>query len=339
MALRRLARADLASKVIDVHSHVGVSIKAYAAAEYPYAQGLEGLYYRQLAGGVDVNVVFPLSGDLYFDYEKLACGELVPATRPASEVPYGAENRLLLREVYEFCPEMADRFLPFVCVDPERAVPGQIAELRSLAADYPLYGLKVNPVGCQSHASGLMGVGEGLLDFAGERDIPLLFHATTVPGDEYSRAEDIFRIVDSRPQLRFCLAHCLIFNRACLERADAAPNVWVDTAAMKIQVLLAQQEIASGALSRDDLVEADFSDHLDVMVALFEAYPGTMVWGTDSPAYSYICRRKQAEGNWYEFNLKAAYEDEVAALACLPEELRKRASNVNTLEFLFGPAA
>ena len=61
MAMKRVASGDLAGKIIDIHSHVGVSLKAYAAEEYPYAQSLEGLYYRQLSGPVDVNVVFPFT--------------------------------------------------------------------------------------------------------------------------------------------------------------------------------------------------------------------------------------------------------------------------------------
>ena len=92
----RVARAGLAGKVIDCHSHLGVSLKAYASAEYPYAQTAEGLYYRQLAGGVDVNVVFPFSADLHFDPARLVEGEMVPAERPVSPVPYTAENRLLM---------------------------------------------------------------------------------------------------------------------------------------------------------------------------------------------------------------------------------------------------
>ena len=61
MALRRLTADDLAGKVIDAHSHVGVSPAAYARMEYPYAQTVEGLYYRQLAGGVDLPTSCSLS--------------------------------------------------------------------------------------------------------------------------------------------------------------------------------------------------------------------------------------------------------------------------------------
>jgi hypothetical protein len=85
--------------------------------------------------------------------------------------------------------------------------------------------------------------------------------------------------------------------------------------------------------------DADYSDHKAVMIALAERFPDTIIWGTDSPAYSYICRRKQGEGSYAEFRLKAVYEDEKEALDALPEELRLKACNINSVRFLFGEAA
>lgn len=61
----RIDHKTFAGKIIDIHSHVGVSIKAYASMEYPYAATLEGIYYRQKAAGIDVNVVFPYTADLF----------------------------------------------------------------------------------------------------------------------------------------------------------------------------------------------------------------------------------------------------------------------------------
>lgn len=335
MALERASRSDLDGKVIDVHAHAGVSLKAYALMEYPYAQTVEGLYYRQLAGGVDVNVVFPFSAHLHFDPVRLMQGEMVPADRPFSCAPYGVENRLMMRELFDYCPEIAGRFLPFVCIDPGRAVREQLAGLETLETSFPIYGIKVDPVGCQSHVAELLRTGERFLDFARERDIPMLFHVTTMPGEEYSQAADVFRIVERRPELRFCLAHCLLFHREFLERAHALDNVWVDTAAMKIQVEMMRRE-RERSVPASQLIDADYDDHTDVMRTLCERYPDTMIWGTDSPAYTYICRRKQAEGAFYEFSLKGTYEDEIAALRALPGELQAKVSNRNTLDFLFG---
>ena len=77
MQFRRLGPEDLAGKVIDIHSHAGVSLKAYMRTEFPYCQSFEDLYYRQIACGVDANVVFPFSEDLYFDFAQIKA--IVPA--------------------------------------------------------------------------------------------------------------------------------------------------------------------------------------------------------------------------------------------------------------------
>jgi hypothetical protein len=65
-------------------------------------------------------------------------------------------------------------------------------------------------------------------------------------------------------------------------------------------------------------------------------FPDTLLWGTDSPAYSWICRRKEGEGLYREFRLKGQYADEIQALQALPPALRARVSSENTLDFVFG---
>lgn len=326
---------DLTGKVIDIHSHVGVSLKAYSCLEYPYAQTIEGLYYRQLASDVDVNVVFPFSADLFFDQIALTKGNMIPASQPVSDVPYAVENKMVLYELFRFCPEYRERFISFVSVDPARKVKEQIKVLEELEKEFPIYGIKINPVGCQSKIIKLLNEGQEILDFARQRNIPFLLHTTVDADEEYSHASDAFRVIESNSDLRFCLAHCIGFHKSFLKRADEHPNVWVDTAALKIQVELAHQESPIMA-SVSERIEGDYSDHKKIMVTLMEQFPETIIWGTDSPAYSYICRRKQAEDVIAEFRLKANYEHEKAALDALPKVLRKKVCNTNSISFLFG---
>jgi predicted TIM-barrel fold metal-dependent hydrolase len=337
MTIRRLQAADLAGKVIDVHSHLGVSLKSYACSEYPYAQSVEGLYYRQLAGGVDVNVVFPFSPDLFFDLRRLTEGVAAPDARPISPAPYVRENQLLLQEVFCYCPELEHRFLPFVSVDPGREIAAQVAALEQLERDYPIYGIKIIPVFCQTRITSLLDEGRPLLEYARARDLPFLFHTTSDLRDGYSHASLAFEVIEHNRDLRFCLAHCIGFHQGYLERAAALGNVWVDTAAMKIQVELASQNSPVTAQGKDRF-DADYSDHRRVMRRLVEAYPEMILWGSDSPAYSYMVHRRQGKGDqtFEDFRLKATYEDEVAALTSLPTELRQAVCNGNTLRFLFG---
>lgn len=69
--MRHLRKKDLENKIIDAHSHTGVALGSYGRAEYPYAQTVEGLYYRQIQGGVDINIVFPFTADLYVNLPRL----------------------------------------------------------------------------------------------------------------------------------------------------------------------------------------------------------------------------------------------------------------------------
>ncbi len=83
----------------------------------------------------------------------------------------------------------------------------------------------------------------------------------------------------------------------------------------------------------------DYTDHCAVMLELTARFPDTIIWGSDSPAYTYIVRRLQGPGVWQEFRLKGTYEEEKAALDALPDELRKKAGSGNAVAFLFGSGA
>jgi predicted TIM-barrel fold metal-dependent hydrolase len=335
MVARHIQRQDLIGKVVDVHAHVGLNIKAYAETGFPYCSSIEDLFYRQSANSVDCSVVFPITPELYFDIPHYAeTGELCPAARPLSPGPYVQENRMLLNDVFRFCPERASHFLPFVSVDPGRKIQEQLASLRELEQEFPIYGVKISPVACQSKVTKLLEEGEAFLEFAHQRNWPILFHVTVDPKEEFSGVEDTFKVVERHPELRYCLAHCIGFHRGHLDRARALPNVWVDTSALKIQVDLI---FGSGSqfFPEADRLECDSSDHRKVMQALVEKYPRTIVWGSDTPYHSYITRRLQGDGYYYEFRLKGTYEQEKAAWDVLSPEQRQQL-NLNALEFIFG---
>ena len=335
MVTRHIHPKDLAGKVIDAHAHAGINIKAFAETGFPYCSSIEDLFYRQTANGVDCSVVFPITPELFFDIPVYAqTGKLVPAAQPLSPAPYVQENRMILRDVFRFCPEKASHFLPFLSVDPGRLVLEQMASLRELEQEFPIYGLKINPVGCQTKVTKLLEEGEVFLEFVRERNLAIMFHVTTDPREGFSGADDTFKVLEKHPDLRCCLAHCIGFHRAHLERAHSMPNVWVDTSALKIQVQLAHENspIMAGLADR---LGSDYSNHLAVMKTLVERYPETIIWGSDAPYHSYITRRVQAEGYYFEFRLKGTYEEEKAALDALSPDERQRVG-LNALQFIFG---
>jgi predicted TIM-barrel fold metal-dependent hydrolase len=335
MIEKHLRRADLVGKTVDIHSHAGIQIRAAAQIDFPYCASVEDLAYRQKANGVDAAVVFPSGPELFFDLPAfIETGRAAPAANPISRAPYERENRLLLTDVYRFCPEHSTRFLPFISVDPGRLVREQIALMLELEAEFPIYGVKIAPVATQTRVTELLGDGEAFFELFAARDWPILFHVAVSQGEEYSQAADTLDVIERHPELRYCLAHCIGFHRGLLERADSLTNVWVDTSALKIQVELAYQNSPLMALPTDR-VECNFSNHVEVMRQLVERYRETIIWGTDSPYHSYSTRRLQGEGVYAEFRLKGTYEQEKAALDALTPEQQSQ-NNANALAFVFG---
>jgi predicted TIM-barrel fold metal-dependent hydrolase len=335
---RHLRREDLQGKVVDAHSHIGIALREAAQINFPYCSSAEDLAYRQKANGVDFGVVFPIAPIFHYDLAALVeTGELRSTARPISPVPYERENRLLLTDVYRFCPEHSHRFLPFISVDPGRLIDEQIAMLDELEQEFPIYGVKIHPLMAQSKALALLDVGAPLLDFFAARNWPVLFHASTDPTDPYSQAADILDVAERHPELRFCLAHCISAHRPSLERAAAMPNAYVDTAALKIQVDLFRAEKAAGDARSAEMLDVDYSDHVRFFRALVDLYPNTMLWASDSPYHSYITIRHQGHGVYREFRLKGTYEQEKEALDGLSPDQRDQVSQ-NTVRFLFGDA-
>ena len=330
MIEKHLHREALVGKVIDAHSHIGIALREAAQINFPYCSSAEDLAYRQKANGVDFGVVFPIAPALYYDLPTfIETGEWRPADRPISRAPYERENRLLLTDVFTFCPEHSQRFLPFISVDPGRLIAEQIASLEELEEEFPIYGVKIHPLMAKSKALALLDVGAPLLAFFAARNWPLLFHASTDPTDPYSQVADILRVAERHPELRFCLAHCIGCHRASFERAAGLPNAYVDTAALKIQVELFRAE------QSPDMLDMDYSDHTRVFRELVERYPTTMLWASDAPYHSYITRRLQGGGVYREFRLKGTYEQEKAAWDALSLAQRGQVS-ANTVRFLFG---
>jgi len=332
---KRRSREELSGKVIDVHAHVGQSLSLYATESFPHSQSLEDLCYRLDANDVDLAVVFPFGSTLYFDPYALRRGHSRPAKHPISPTPFEIENRMVYKEAYEFCPQYRGRVLPGLCIDPRRDVPGQLRAAREIEKQYPVYLLKIIPIMLQVGVKNLLSYGKAFLDFAAERNIPFLIHATIAAGDRWSQVSDILDIAERRQDLRFCMAHLAGADRVHLKHASELPNVWIDTSALKIQVQIVHEDLPLMARGKRRF-PADYSDHKKVLRALLEAYPDRIMWGTDSPAYSYMADRRDSTGQFVRFRLRGTYEDEKAALDALPPALRRKAANENTLDFLFG---
>jgi predicted TIM-barrel fold metal-dependent hydrolase len=313
--------------MIDVHNHIGVEMLNYLRGEFPYCQHLETMVTEGGKLGIDKWVVFPMVTNLSLDFGKLREGTI--ESNPQYEtVPYAWENLRMMREIYDLFPDCGAKTFPFVFADPMRNVEGQVAAIRELKDKYRFYGIKFQTTIIQAPIKSLLGVGLPLLELAEEWDLPVLIHSSVDPADLWAQARDILEVVEQHPGIRFCLAHSCRFDRECLDRVADLPNAWFDCSAHCIHCDLAVQDSPVVATS-ERRIDSDFSDPRRVFHDLASMYPEALMWGSDSPYYSYVAH--YAKGF---LSLRSTYEKEVSCVSGLPTELGDKVTRANALRFL-----
>lgn len=308
--------------LIDAHTHVGVELAFYLRGHAPYGLGWAELCEMGGALGLGRFVVFPMPVHLGLRVDALREGRVV-AEGAWEAVPYAFENRRMAEEIARH-PEGASRALPLWMFDPMRNPRGQCAALRALHEEFPCAGLKVQATMIQSPVSHLLGEGACLLDLAEEKNWPVLFHTSVHPEDPWSPVADILRIAESRPRLRFNLAHSCRFDAPTLDRIAELPNAWFDCSAHAIHCQLAVQDSPAVAPAARRFA-TDYSDPARVLTDLAAAYPDKLLWGSDAPFYSYCDAG---------MSLLSSFTREVGILRALPSETVHRIASTNTLAFL-----
>lgn len=311
---------------IDCHNHVGVELIHYLHGDFPYAQHLETLVREGRELGVRKWIIFPMVSHLALSIEAMREGRV--AGGGLESVPYAFENRRLMQEIYELFPDEGRDAIPFAMFDALRNVGGQIEALRKLREEYAFYGLKTQTTITQAPITNLKGEGRAFLELAEEWDLPVLIHSSVLESDVWAQARDILDIAESTPNVRFCVAHSLRFDREQLERLAQIPNAWFDCSAHRIHCDLAVQNSAIVA-PPERRFDSDYTRPAQVLRDLAEAFPDKLLWGSDSPYYSYVAA---IEGRLYE--LRSSYAQEVSALRALPLQLQQQISETNTLNFL-----
>jgi predicted TIM-barrel fold metal-dependent hydrolase len=284
---------------------------------------------------IDAAVVFPFVYSRYFALNGFSAGRLRRDPHGPSALPFQAENEALLREVYELRPELAGRLLPFAFFDPGRQPARQAGLIASLAARYPVFGLKTATSYLRSRVTALLGRGRALLDVAAELDVPVLLHTAVLPGDPWANVFEALRVVEARPDVRFMLAHACRLDRRALGRAHELPNCRVDLSAFTIHCRLAAQDHPAVA-ARADRFDADYARPAAAMHAMAEALSGTMVWGSDTPFYSWVGTFVDDSGRGVRLDLSCPFDAEARLLDSLPKGLRRAVSWGSTLEMLGG---
>jgi len=322
-----LVMSLILSIMIDCHNHVGVEMLNYLRGEFPYCQHLESMVREGCALGIDHWIVFPMVTNLSFDLKKLRDGKI--ESNPLYEsVPYSWENRRLLWEVYDLFPDCGKKTYPFVIVDPMRNVDGQVYAIERLRQEYRFYGIKLQTTIIQAHILNLLIEGRRFLEMAEDWNLPVLIHSSVDPADHWAQAKDILEVVEKTPGVRFCLAHSCRFDKEYLDRVEELPNAWFDCSAHCIHCDLAVADNPIVA-TPDRRIDSDFTDPKRVFHDLARMYPDALMWGSDSPYYSYVAHYDQGF-----LSLRSTYEKEVGCTQGLETTLSEKVTHTNALRFL-----
>ncbi len=312
------------ARIIDCHNHIGADLLFYLQGNYPYCQDMVTM--MELGRGIDYWMVFPMVSHLGLDITALRENRIEDSHVP-TDIPYALENRRMLEEIHKLFPEEGKRMLPLVMLDPVRKVKEQIRELNRLLDEYPsVVGLKVQATIIQAPILNLLKEGKAFLELAEKRNLPILIHTSYKKDDIWSQSHDICDIAEQTPGVRFCMAHSCRFDRSALDRVAAMPNAWFDCSAHVIHCQAAGRGYA--IVPPDGSVErfpSDYRNPSQVLRDLAEAYPDKLMWGSDSPFYSYVD---------HQVRLTCTYKEELDCLHALPQELLEKAAWRNTLQFL-----
>jgi len=177
--------------------------------------------------------------------------------------------------------------------------------------------------------------GACLLDLAAELDIPVTIHSAVLPGDPWANVFEILKVVKARPDGRFAIAHTCRFDRRALNAVHELENCFVDFSAFHIHCTLAQQNHAAVA-AKPHRFPADYRGHAAAMRRIEEAYPGTMLWGSDTLAHLWKSRFRNDRGAMVWMDLPCEPKIEVTELRKLPLSLQQEIAHNNIVHFLFG---
>lgn len=313
------------AKIIDCHNHLGADLLFYLQGNYPYAQDLPTMV--EIGGGVGVDywMAFPMVSHLGLDIAAMREGR-IEESRNAADIPYAFENRRMMEEIHDLFPEQANRILPLPMVDPLRKIGDQVRELTKLHDQYKFAGLKIQATIIQAPIRNLLDHSKVFLELAEEWDLPFLIHTSYNRADIWSQSHDICDIAEQTPNVRFCLAHSCRFEKSALDRIAALPNAWFDCSAHVIHCRGAARDMKMvPSVESGERFDSDYTNPARVLQDLAEAYPGKLMWGSDSPFYSYIDKNT---------SLACTYREELDCLKAIPEHLIEEVAWENTLEFL-----
>ncbi|MCX5661080.1 MAG: amidohydrolase family protein [Planctomycetota bacterium] len=176
----------------------------------------------------------------------------------------------------------------------------------------------------------LLKEGRAIMEFADAHALPVLFHTSIIPTDQFSQVADCLRVAEAFPRVRFNLAHSLRFDEPGLRRAAKLPNVWVDCSAHLAHCGLAREGSLVVA-AKQNLVDADYARPAQVLETIHHLLGGSAtnkyLWGSDNPFMS-----------WCDDTMRSifSYREEADVLHALPAAVRESMATRGPEAWLLG---
>lgn len=322
----KFTKTSLRGKLIDLHTHAGVSLNAFFDDKYPYCYSAIEISRNIRCIGFDAACVFPFPAFLCGDNLPIGDKEKAVLRELMEEVPYkkATEKILLEKERFEL-----DNIMPFAMFSINYAIKEQIEFLEEVSSK--IYGLKYYPDADTKKISDLMNEGRPFIDYLLKHNMPLVIHASEnacLFESGYSNVMDAIELAKAIPGLRVAVAHMGHFSKKAMESvlSNRPDNFYYD-----VSPLLHICHIRT--VNAGDVYDIDYSDPEVVMKELLNLFPDKILWGSDMP-FNFTCNLRNSEHN-FEYE-QFSIENNFNILKKMGAENMTRMCSENTLDFLFG---
>ena len=272
-----LSRDLLVGKIIDIHTHsAGIALGQLLVGKYPYVQDICDLSDNIKKSGIHFAVSFPMVYPVYYNIRELKYNKKYIESGNC-DYPYQLENIAL----YSMIEEMKIKnIIPFPAVSTNAKIDKQLQLLSELDSRYVVNGIKYHPK--IERMNILSNEFESFVDFALERDIPIMVH--TDMSDE-AHPMNVIQLAKRYPNLRICAAHCAHFDEDFWSVVEEYENIYVDNSPF----LRICYDMNNNLMNTTNKIISDYSNPLEVLETLFKRIPNQLLWGTDTPYNRFVC--------------------------------------------------
>ena len=101
--------------------------------------------------------------------------------------------------------------------------------------------------------------------------------------DRFSNSEGLIDTVSKYSNVNFNIAHMARFDGKILDFVNDIENMFIDTSCLSGECVMAQDFNLTEVYDGYERREFDFSNPFSVLVEFIDRFPGSVLWGTDSP--------------------------------------------------------